>query len=194
MDRREPIQTPSRNLPTLDGGSSAWNATARQRPWRAVAPRWGGGTRSGRGKGVRQCEVLRSFTIMRLAPSGVGRVRGVQRGLPGFEAPASCSRPFGGANRASSESSAPGFRQSCPNQARLQHLDRVGGSRAQARTSRRGSGEPRPEAGIGEDALEECTFACSPPSRKAQWVCGPWKNELPLAPSRARGCLGSRPG
>lgn len=56
-----------------------------------------------------------------------------------------------------------------------QHLDRVGGGGRKLATSRHGTGGPRRKPNLGEDAREESTFTCSSLSRKAQWVCGPWK-------------------
>lgn len=63
------------------------------------------------------------------------------KGPYGFEAPVSCSATClraGEPSRASSGSSAPGFRQSCPKQARLQHLDRAGGRGRKLATNQRG--------------------------------------------------------
>lgn len=56
-----------------------------------------------------------------------------------------------------------------------QHLDRVGGGGRKLAASRYGTGGPRRKPNLGEDAREETTFTCSSLSRKAQWVCGPWK-------------------
>lgn len=123
------------------GAPAKADREARQRPRRAVAPRWGDGTRSERGKGARQRGAPRSSAITRPVSSGTGRVRSIQRGLTGFEAPVSCSATclrVGEPSRASSESSAPGFRQSCPKQARLQHLDRVGGCGRKLAANQRG--------------------------------------------------------
>lgn len=99
------------------------------------------GTRCERGKGARQRGAPRSSAITRPVSSGTGGVRSVQRGLNGFEAPVSCSATaFGSASRAERprRSSAPGFRRSCPKQARPQHLDRAGGRERELATDQRG--------------------------------------------------------
>lgn len=123
------------------GAPAKADREARQRPRRAVAPRWGGGNSQRTWEG---CPTAWSSSeLCDHAASVFGRRSSEEhsKGPYGFEAPVSCSATClraGEPSRASSGSSAPGFRQSCPKQARLQHLDRAGGRGRKLATNQRG--------------------------------------------------------
>lgn len=178
------------------GAPAKADREARQRPRRAVAPRWGGGNSKRTWKGCPTAWSSSELCDHEAGVFGRGSSEEHSKGPHGFEAPVSCSasclravsraeRPRNRAHRGSSSRAL--NRPACNTSTEPVG---VGASSQPASVTRRATHGSR----IGEDALEERTFACSSPSPKGAVGLRPLDTELPLDPRRARGCLGSRPG